>query len=88
MALIYKIDKFTTDGTDKLVGFRVDNNGSILIIDKKVPIVEGKTAESYTSDALVLAQAEIDAWVETETETNENVGKVWNPETNSLTDAQ
>ena len=84
MALIYNIDKFTTDGTDKLVGFRVDFNGSILIIDKKVPIVEGKTANAYTSDAMALAKAEIDAWVEGETETTENVGKVWNPDTSTL----
>ena len=84
MALIYNIDKFAVDGTDKLVGFKVDSNGSILIIDKKVPIVEGKTAESYTSDALALAQAEIDAWVVDETARTENVGKVWNPDTSTL----
>ena len=84
MALIYNIDKFEVDGTDKLVGFRVDHNSNILIIDKKVAIVEGKTDESYTSDALALAQAEIDAWVIDIDASTKNVGKVWNPDTNTL----
>tara|TARA_R110002110_G_scaffold412684_1_gene638928 strand:- start:85 stop:342 length:258 start_codon:yes stop_codon:yes gene_type:complete len=84
MALIYTIDKFAVDGTDKLVGFKVDSNGSILIIDKKVPIVEGKTDASYITDAQALAQTEIDAWVVEETAQTANVGKVWNPDTSTL----
>jgi hypothetical protein len=80
MALTYKIKAFETDGSDKLVGFRVDNNGSILIIDKRVAIVEGKTDNQYCQEALALAQPEIDAWVISEA----NIGKIWNPDTNTL----
>ena len=84
MALIYNIDKFETEGTDKLVGFLVDSNGSKLVIDKRVAIVEGKTDAAYIKDAQALAQAEIDAWVVSENDRTANVGKVWNPDTEAL----
>ena len=84
MALIYNIDKFETVGSDKLVGFLVDSNGSKFIIDKTVAIVAGKTNESYITDAQALAQAEIDAWVIDEDARVAAVGKVWNSDTNTL----
>lgn len=76
----YEIKTFETEGDSKRVGFMVENNGKRLAIDRLVPIVEGKTPESYVSDALLSAQAEIDEWVSNST----LIGKSWNPETNSF----
>ena len=83
MSLTYAIDKFETDGEDAtktLIGFRItDTSGNIFIIDKKV------TTGSNSDEQLVIAaqsaaQSEIDAWVASRA----NVGKIWNPDTNSF----
>ena len=86
MSVSYKIDKFSEiddSGTAKmLIGFQCKNSvdDSVLIIDKKVNVVADKTDNAYTQEALAAAQAEIDAWVLD----GANVGKTWNPDSNSL----
>jgi len=83
MSLTYTIDKFETDGTDAtktLIGFKVtDSNNNIFIIDKKVT-TGSKSHEQLVTAAQSAAQAEIDAWVASRA----NVGKIWNPDTNSF----
>ena len=76
----YEIKTFETEGSNKRVGFMVDNNGKKFAIDKLVDIVEGKADEAYVQDALALAQSEIDAWVAD----TSIVGKAWDLETNSF----
>jgi len=76
----YEVKTFETEGSNKRVGFMVDNNGKKLAIDRLVEIVEGKTDESYVQDALAAAQSEIDAWAADASV----VGRKWNPDTNSF----
>lgn len=76
----YEVKTFETEGSNKRVGFMVNNNGKKLAIDKLVEIVEGKTDESYVQDALTAAQSEIDSWAAD----TAVVGRKWNPETNSF----
>lgn len=81
MALKYVVKTFETDGLNKRVGFMVTaDNGEALAIDKEVEIADGKTAEQYVQEALAAAQSEIDAW----SGDADNIGKVWNPDTNSF----
>lgn len=83
MSLTYAIDKFEIDGEDAtktLIGFRItDANGDIFIIDKKVT-TGSNSDEQLVTAAQSAAQSEIDAWASS----NANVGKTWNPETNSF----
>ena len=57
-----KVDKFSEENGEKLVGLAVTYNGKRLIADKKVPVIEGRAPSEYVADALEAAQAEIDAW--------------------------
>tara|TARA_R100001509_G_scaffold131032_1_gene84466 strand:+ start:511 stop:777 length:267 start_codon:yes stop_codon:yes gene_type:complete len=83
MSLTYAIDKFEIDGEDAtktLIGFRItDANGDIFIIDKKVT-TGSNSDEQLVTAAQSAAQSEIDAWVASRA----NVGKIWNPDTNSF----
>ena len=76
----YEVKTFETEGSNKRVGFMVDNNGKKFAIDRLVEIVEGKTDESYVQDALAAAQSEIDSWAADVAV----VGRKWNPDTNSF----
>jgi hypothetical protein len=77
----YEVKTFETEGSNKRVGFIVDDNSKKLFIDRLVEIVEGKTDESYVQDALAAAQSEINAWAAD----SAVIGKKWNPDTNSFT---
>jgi hypothetical protein len=83
MSLTYAIDKFEIDGEDAtktLIGFRItDESGNIFIIDKKVT-TGSNSDEQLVTAAQSAAQSEIDAWVASRA----NVGKIWNPDTNSF----
>lgn len=83
MSLTYKIDKFETDpddATKTLVGLAVsDASGNLFIIDKRVT-TGSNSDEQLVAAAQSTAQSEIDAWVASRA----NVGKIWNPETNSF----
>ena len=83
MALTYKIDKYLVDPDDATktkVGFRVtDDAGHVLIIDKSVT-TGSNSAEQIVAAAQAAGQAEINQW---ETDMS-NIGKTWNPETNSF----
>jgi len=83
MSLTYAIDKFEIDGEDAtktLIGFRItDANGDIFIIDKRVT-TGSNSDEQLVTAAQSAAQSEIDAWVASRA----NVGKIWNPDTNSF----
>ena len=57
-----KVDKFLEKDNEKLVGLRVTHNDKLLVIDKRIPIADGKTTEQYVADAVSAAQAEINAW--------------------------
>lgn len=57
-----KVDKFSEENNEKLVGLRVTHNDKLLVIDKRIPIADGKTTEQYVADAVSAAQAEINAW--------------------------
>ena len=76
----YEVKTFETEGSNKRVGFMVDNDGKKLAIDRLVEIVEGKSDESYVQDALAAAQSEIDSWAADVSV----VGRKWNPDTNSF----
>tara|TARA_R110000823_G_scaffold88601_1_gene196939 strand:+ start:610 stop:858 length:249 start_codon:yes stop_codon:yes gene_type:complete len=81
MALEYNIKTFLTEGTDKRIGFMVKtDHGESFAIDRLIPIVDGKTAEQYTQEALAAAQDEIDEWASD----SGSVGKKFNPSTGSF----
>lgn len=77
----YFIKNFETVDDKKMVGFRVvDDQNQIMVIDKYVPLVEGKTDQEYIADAYALCTAEINEW-----QASKNiVGKVFNPTTGTL----
>tara|TARA_R100000353_G_scaffold172448_1_gene137645 strand:+ start:805 stop:1071 length:267 start_codon:yes stop_codon:yes gene_type:complete len=83
MSLTYAIDKFEIDGEDAtktLIGFRItDSSNNVFIIDKKVT-TGSNSDEQLVTAAQSAAQSEIDAWVASRA----NVGKIWNPDTNSF----
>lgn len=72
-----EIKNFKTDGDNKYVGFNItDDVGNRFVIDKQVPLAEGKTDEQYVADALAAGQAEIDEWQASFA----HVGKEWDAE--------
>lgn len=74
----FTIKNFQNDGDNKFVGFRVeDDNGRLFMIDKRIPLQDGKSAEAYVADALALCKAEIDEWQASFA----HVGKVFDPAT-------
>ena len=76
-----EIKNFENEDGNKFVGFRIYNDaGALFIIDKRVPLAEGKTDEQYVQDALALAKPEIDEWLTSQS----FVGRKWNMETNSF----
>lgn len=76
-----EIKKFINHEGNKLVGFCLTNEkGAIFIIDKEVPLADGKTDEQYVQSALAMAQNEIDEWKNSQS----LIGKIWNPQTNSF----
>ena len=71
------IKDFKTDGDNKFVGFNItDDAGHRFVIDKQVPLAEGKTDEQYVTEALAAGQAEVDEWQASFV----NVGKEWDAE--------
>ena len=77
----YKIKDFRNEGGNKYIGFKVtDDKGRLFMIDKQIALSEGKTDEQYTQEALALCQAEIDEWQLSFV----NIGRIWNPNTNSF----
>ena len=87
------VDKFTEEKVDsnnsisdtgtlkKKVGFKVKHtNGQLLVIDKWVAIVDGKSDDDYSKDAYDAAKAEITAWDNSFT----NIGKIFNPDTGKM----
>ncbi len=87
-----EIDKFRNDlvevdgdnVTKKLVGFKItrDNEGilDVFIIDKWIDIVDGKSDDTYASDAYKLCTTEIDEWKDSFT----HVAKTFNPDTGKM----
>ena len=74
----YHIKHFQNEGDKKFVGFYVeDENGRLFAIDKRVPLQEGKSDESYVTDALELCKKEIDEWQASFA----HVGKTFDPAT-------
>tara|TARA_R110000787_G_scaffold284841_2_gene399111 strand:+ start:877 stop:1164 length:288 start_codon:yes stop_codon:yes gene_type:complete len=92
----FKIKNYRVEDDSVLVGFWVNSNEFKLAIDKKVPIVLGKSDEEYISDAYDLAKPEIDEWLETfndisnkassevEEVVEQHVNKKWSPENGSF----
>ncbi len=76
----YEIKNFQNEGDQKLVGFMVRNEGKAFAIDKRVPLVSGKTDAQYVQEALALAQPEINEWVASASV----IGRKWNPQTSSF----
>ena len=77
----YEIKNFENEDGNKFVGFKItDNNGAIFIIDKRVPLQEGKTNEQYVSEALAMCQDEIAEWQQSFA----LVGRKWNPDSGSF----
>ena len=76
-----KIKDFKTDGDNKFVGFNItDDAGNRFVIDKQVPLADGKTDEQYVTEALAAGQAEVDEWQASFA----NVGKEWDAEANAF----
>ena len=72
---------FKTDGDNKFVGFNItDDVGNRFVIDKQVPLAEGKTDEQYVTEALAASQAEIDDWEASFA----HVGKEWDAEASAF----
>tara|TARA_R110002020_G_scaffold157449_2_gene340244 strand:- start:293 stop:538 length:246 start_codon:yes stop_codon:yes gene_type:complete len=77
----YEIKDFRNEGGNKYIGFKVtDDKGRLFMIDKQIALSEGKTDEQYTQEAFSLCQTEIDEWQNSFI----NIGKKWNPNTNSF----
>ena len=75
------IKDFKTDGDNKFVGFNItDDAGNVFVIDKQVPLADGKTDEQYVTEALAAGQAEVDEWQASFA----NVGKEWDAEANAF----
>jgi hypothetical protein len=76
-----EIKNFENETDNKFVGFNIRNDANALfVIDKRVPLVDGKTDEQYVQEALSLAQPEIDEWLASQS----FVGRKWNTQTNSF----
>ena len=76
-----EIKDFKTDGDNKFVGFNItDDAGNRFVIDKQVPLAEGKTDEQYVTESLAASQAKIDEWQASRA----NVGKEWDAEANAF----
>lgn len=77
----YQIKNFENEDNNKFVGFVItDDNGAVFVIDKRVPLADGKTNEQYISEALAMCQDEITEWQASFAV----VGRKWNPETSSF----
>ena len=76
----YTIKTCEVEGDNKVIGFNVEYKGHDLMIDKKIPLEASKTDEAYITDAYALAQTEVNEWVDS----YEQIGKEWNPNTNSF----
>ena len=83
MTITYKIKDYKTDPDDALktmVGFIVtDEKGRQFLIDKKVT-TGSNTKEQIITAAHTASQTEVNDWIAYE----ENIGKTWNPDTNTL----
>lgn len=81
MSIIYTVDKYFDDGSDKVVGLLCTHtSGEVFITDKRIPLVDGTTDESYVQQAYAAAQSAINTWA-----AQFNVkGKTFNPSDNSL----
>jgi hypothetical protein len=75
-----KIKNFYEEDSMKCVGFTIKQNGNTFVIDKKVPLINGKTEEQYVQEALTLCQNEIAEWQKSFAV----IGRKWNQETNSF----
>jgi hypothetical protein len=77
----YEIKNFQDEGDNKLVGlFVIDDKGSRLAIDHRIPLQNGKTNEQYVAEAVKLSRTEIANWQNSIA----LIGRVWNSETNSF----
>ncbi len=77
----YEIKDYRDEDGKKFVGFMItDDAGNRLATDKKIDLVDGKSDESYVSDAFALCKDEISEWQSQFA----LVGKKWNPDTNSF----
>jgi hypothetical protein len=77
----YEIKNFENRDSQKMVGFFViDEKNRRFVIDKFLPLVDGKTNEQYVQEALALCQDEITEWQNSVS----MIGLNWNPETNSF----
>jgi len=84
MSITFTVDKFITDDTEKLVGLRcVDASNNVLIVDKRISLVDGTTDAQYVQQAYNAAKPEIDEWVAGMAVQ----GMIFNPEDISLTPA-
>ena len=88
-----KVDKFTEEKVDsnntvsdsgtlkKKIGFKIqDTDNNIFIIDKWLPIVDGKSDDDYTKDGYDASKSEITAWENSLA----NIGKTFNPDTGKI----
>jgi hypothetical protein len=89
-----------TEGNQKRVGFLVtefenekDKKTMLFAVDKMIDIVEGKTDEEYGKEAYTLAKTQIDNWIASLAEEEEEsqeiqvsqlVGKEFDPNNNSF----
>ena len=63
MALTYKIKDFFKNGDKQHIGMTITNDDNkLLIMDKEVDFVEGKSNEEYINEAYALMKDEVDAW--------------------------
>lgn len=81
MALTYTIKNFKTVENKKLVGLTViDENGNSFLVDKEIDLQEGKTNEEYISEAIELAQEQIQEWEEN----TSLLGRTFDPKSGKL----
>ena len=77
----YKLKNFDTVDNNKIVGLWVENDaGSVYLIDKTIPIVEGQSIETYVQQAIELSQEEINNW----NDTTSFIGKEFNIQDNKF----
>jgi hypothetical protein len=74
------VKDFCNKESMKLVGFTIKENGNTFLIDKQLPLVDGKTEDQYVQEAFALCADEIQEWKQSFAV----IGRKINPETGAF----
>ena len=74
------IKDFRNEESMKLIGFTIKENNNTFVIDKQLPLIDGKTEEQYVQEAFALCADEIQEWKKSFAV----IGRKINPETGAF----